>query len=65
MIGYAHGSGLSRNNGVLFNQDLMSFQPKSVDDTSILAHKSGPMINATTKTTTKTKPFGGSGGVRA
>jgi len=43
----------------------MDFGVKSVDDASILAHKSAPMIDVTTKTATKTKPFGGSGGVRA
>jgi hypothetical protein len=37
----------------------------SVDEPQSLAHKSGPMTFATTKTTTKTKPSGGSGGVRA
>jgi hypothetical protein len=58
-------SRLLRNNGALINPVFTDFEAKEIDDASILAHKSGPMINATTKTTTKTKPSGGSGGVRA
>jgi hypothetical protein len=54
-----------RDNGALFNPELTDFQPESVDDTLRLAHNSGPMMIATSKTTTKTKPSGGSGGVRA
>jgi len=57
-------SRLLRNNGALFNPDLTNFRPKSVDDILILDHKFAPMMIATTKTTTKTKPSGGSGGVR-
>jgi hypothetical protein len=56
---------LLRDNGALFNPELTDFQPESVDDTLSLAHNSGPMTIATSKTTTKTKPSGGSGGVRA
>jgi hypothetical protein len=51
--------------GVLFNRCFTIFAAKAIDDTSILAHKLGPMMSATIKTTTKTKPSGGSGGVRA
>ena len=65
MIGYAHVSWLLRINGPLFNPELTDFQQEPVDDTLNLAHKLGPMTSATAKTTTKTKPSGGSGGVRA
>jgi hypothetical protein len=54
-----------RDNGALFNPELTDFQPEAVDDTLSLAHKFGPMMSATNNTTTKTKPSGGSGGVRA
>jgi hypothetical protein len=56
---------LLRNSGVQINPALTDFRAKAIDDTSILAHKLDAMIFATTKTTTKTKPSGGSGGVRA
>ena len=56
---------LSRNKAVLFNRCFKVFMAKSVDATQSLAHKSDLMMFATTKTTTKTKPSGGSGGVRA
>jgi hypothetical protein len=65
VIGYTHLSRLLRHKGRLFNRELRNFRAKDVDQSPSLAHKSAPMTNATTKTTTKTKPSGGSGGVRA
>jgi hypothetical protein len=56
---------LSRNHAALFNPGVTDFAPKSVDAAQSLAHKSGLMMFATAKTTTKTKPSGGSEGVRA
>jgi hypothetical protein len=56
---------LLRNNGALYNRDLTNFRAKLVDVVLTLTHNSHRMMAATTKTTTKTKPSGGSGGVRA
>jgi len=56
---------LLRIGGAEINPPFTNFGAKEIDDASIVPHKSGPMMSATTKTTTKTKPVRGSGGVRA
>jgi hypothetical protein len=56
---------LWRDSGLLFNLARPDFPPKAVDAGTNVAHKFRPMTTTTKRTVKTTKPFGGSGGVRA